>query len=43
MSENINIRISNKTKQDLINLGKKNQTFDDIVSDLIQKEKDRVS
>jgi len=39
MSENINIRISNQTKQELISLGRKDQTYNDIVSELIKKEK----
>ena len=39
MSENINIRISSQTKQGLIELGRKDQTYNDIVSELIKKEK----
>ena len=43
MSENINVRVTRETKQGLIELGRKDQTYDDIISSLIQKEKSRLS
>ena len=43
MSENINIRISSKTKEGLIELGRKNQSYDQIVFGLIKKEKARLA
>ncbi len=42
MSENINIRISAQTREDLIDLGRKDQTYNQIVADLIDKEKSRI-
>ncbi len=41
MPENISIKVSKDTKKGLIELGKKDQTYDQIVSGLIQKEKFR--
>jgi len=38
MSENITIRVTKETKQRLIKLGRKDQTYDQIVSSLIAKE-----
>ena len=43
MSENITIKISSKTKQGLIELGRKDQSYDQIVADLIDKEKTRTA